>query len=302
VTGSAGFIGRNLVLRLLREGDTVIGVDRHSGAEPAHLAAGPRFVEELCDVDDCSAITRLCEQYRPDVIISLAEAVRHSLAEVVADSASSQSGVFRAALATGVKRVCLASSLVVYMGLEGPFREDMPLPIRSSVHIGAIKKASEVVGLWYADVTPLEVVVLRLANIYGPRYHSMMNTPSRYLFEALGRTAALEKPWLDPEIYRHLADFCHVDDCCEAFSLVAHAPKLEYRIYNIASGRGVDDEAIRAAAKAAVTGDEAVELIGSTNPNYLDITRISTELGFRPRHDIYSGMRAYREWLLDHDR
>lgn len=302
VTGSAGFIGRNLVLRLLGDGDTVVALDRVNGAEPAHREAGSKFIEEIGDADDRDTIAELLERYRPDVIVSLAEGVRGSLAEVVADSAASQSGLFQAALAAGVKRVCLASSLVVYMGLYGPFREDMPLPIHSSIHVGAIKKASEVVGSWYSHVMPLEVVAMRLANIYGPRYHSMMNTPSRYLFEALGRAIPGGKPMLDVELYRQLADFCYVDDCCEGISLIAHAPKLQHRIYNIASGYGVEDEEIRAAAQAASRRDQRVDPIRGANRNYLDITRLSSELGFRPKYDIYRGMRAYREWLEHNDR
>jgi len=298
VTGAAGFIGRNLVRHLLAAGETVVAVDR---ATIGDIDAGspPRFVEEACDAADAAQLTRLLETHRPGVVISLAEGLHGPLSEAVADSAAAQAALFKTALGAGVRRVVLASSITVYMGLEGPFHEDAPLPIASELHIGAMKKASEVLALWYDQVTPLEVVSLRLANIYGPRYHSMMNTPSRYLFEALGRPAGEGKPPLDPEIYRGVADFCHVDDCCEAILRVAQAPTLAHRIYNVGGGAGVTDLDIRHAVDQAVGRNTALEP-GETSRNFMDISRIRDELGFAPRYDLTDGMRAYREWLDEH--
>ncbi|MBV8594056.1 MAG: NAD(P)-dependent oxidoreductase [Caulobacteraceae bacterium] len=299
VTGSGGFIGRNLVRRLLDDGETVVGVDRQPSEEGATLADGRRFIEEIADTHNEEQLTDLFSRRRPDVVVSLAEGARGPVAEIVSDSVAGQSALFKTALATGVKRVCLASSLAVYLGLDGPFQEDAALPVRSTLHIGAIKKACEIIALWYDQVTPLEVVAVRLANIYGPRYHSMMNTPSRYLFEALGRPPIQNPRALDADLYRSLADFCHVDDCCAGISLVARAPTLAHRIYNIGGGRGVTDDDIRRAVARAVGVNDAGEPT-ETLTTYLDISRISDELGYRPRHDLDSGILAYRHWLEEH--
>jgi UDP-glucose 4-epimerase len=65
----------------------------------------------------------------------------------------------------------------------------MPLPLESASHTAAAKKAVEVLGLHFADSTGLPVVLLRLAAIYGPLYHSMANLPSRLCHAAVRRQA-----------------------------------------------------------------------------------------------------------------
>lgn len=297
VTGANGFIGRTLVLELLSRGESVVGIDRRPALDPAEVA-GTGYVEEIFDLADSALLEQAIATHRPRTVIALAEAFDGPPTALVARSVAAFNALLDMAREHGVQRVCFASSLVVYLGLDGPFREDMPLPMRSTIHIGAIKKSEELVAQWHADNSALEVVALRLANIYGPRYQTMMNTPSRYLFDALGRSYP-SRPTIDPEVYAQISDFCHVEDCAKGIAAVALADRLAHRIYNVGSGQGITDEALRRAVDLAV-GRNEVAASPEPSRNHLDIARLSGELGYRPRHDIDSGIKAYREWLAMH--
>ncbi|HKT14975.1 MAG TPA: NAD(P)-dependent oxidoreductase [Allosphingosinicella sp.] len=297
VTGANGFVGRNLVLELLSRGERVVGIDRRPALDPAEVA-GAGYAEEIFDLTDREMLKRAIGTHRPRTMIALAEAFDGPPTNLVARSVASFNALLDMASEHGVRRLCFASSLIVYLGLEGPFREEMPLPVHSPLHIGAIKKSEELSAQWYADNSALEIVALRLANIYGPRYQTMLNTPSRYLFDALGRSYP-SRPTIGAEIYAQISDFCHVEDCAKGIAAVALAEKLAHRIYNIGSGQGVTDEALRRAVDLAV-GRNEVAASPEPSRNHLDIARLSGELGYRPRHDIDSGIMAYCEWLETH--
>ncbi len=88
--------------------------------------------------------------------------------------------VLEAARGFGIKRVSLGSSGSVYGGIpEGPYREDMPLPVESRTQVEAFKKSMEIQAFHYADRADLNVLPLRIGSIYGPMYYSMFNAASR---------------------------------------------------------------------------------------------------------------------------
>jgi len=88
--------------------------------------------------------------------------------------------VLEAARGFGIKRVSLGSSGSVYGGIpEGPYREDMPLPVESRTQVEAFKKSMEIQGFHYADRADLNVLSLRIGSVYGPMYYSIFNAASR---------------------------------------------------------------------------------------------------------------------------
>lgn len=294
VTGANGFVGRSVVLELLKSGQRVVGVDRRPAMYPAEVA-GKDYDEQLIDLTDQAAVAALIDAVRPTTIIALAESADGAPADFVARGVCTLHHLLVSADAAGVKRVCFASSLTVYLGLAGPFTEDMALSVCPALHISAMKMGEEIEAHWYARNSGMEVVAMRLANIYGPRYSSMMNTPSRYLFGAIGREIP-PRPSLDKSIYDQLADFCHVEDCAHAIGLIATAPELTHRIYNVGGGQGVTDAMICRAVEGS--GPDPLAL---PTQNYLAVDRLGGELGYAPVHDIYSGMAHYRAWLEKHE-
>ena len=295
VTGSSGFIGRAVVSRLIGQGEHVVGMDLRSAGDAIDASSG-LFTEEIVDTKDDHALDELLARHRPDTIVALAETLQSDVGSLVSGGVAGVTKVMECARRRGVRRVCLASSVTVYLGLDGPFREDMPLPIKSPLSISAIKKAEEIAARWFSAQLGLEVVVMRLSNIYGPQYTSMRNAPSRYLFERLGRDIGDAPTMMSGDIYDRMADFCHVEDCANGIALIATADRLAHDTYNIGGGESVDDEAVRWAADAAM-GANTPRPSARPNANYMDIARAAEDLGYRPVHDIATGMKAYREWL-----
>ena len=94
-------------------------------------------------------------------------------------------------------------------------------------------------------------------------------------------------------------------DCAEALFHMQTSTSLTERIYNIGGGASVPLPAVLAAAQAVVP-DAAFAFGEGQDPfhkpaSYMDIERFARDTGFRPKHDINSGMAAYVTWLREHE-
>jgi UDP-glucose 4-epimerase len=176
VTGGAGFIGSQLVDRLVEDGYDVVAVDDLSAGRVENLTealtAGARL--ETADVTSADELRRLFMAHRPEVIFHLAaqievsRAVEDPLADATANVVGTLSAL-EAARACGARRFVLASSGGAIYGdaTEMPTPEDAPLAPLSPY--GAAKLAAEQYTALYNDLYGLSTVTLRLANVYGPR-------------------------------------------------------------------------------------------------------------------------------------
>ncbi len=206
-----------------------------------------------------------------------------------------------------LSRITLASSQAVYAGLpRGPFRESQRLRMQGSNPTEAFKKAEEVLAGHYADRAGMNVVLARLAGIYGPGYHSMVNLPSRICHAAVkGRAFSATGPDGSPTQYEaDEQDLCYVKDAARGLRLLHSAPKLRHRVYNIGSGLPVRADAIVAATRKAVPGFD-VKLAPGSRPGgrtnvYMDISRVRRDAGYEPQYDIDRGIGDYVSWLKNH--
>ena len=167
VTGGAGFIGSNLVYRLVDEGFSVCVVDNlHTGCldNLRDVLDGVRF--ERCDVKD------LLKLSLPKVDVILHQGVYSSSPmyredpRLVADAVAGGVAVLELARRHGAK-VVVASTSSIYNGLPLPWREDMQ-PIPFDFYTEA-RLAVERVAAVYSKLYEVPVVVLRYFSIYGPR-------------------------------------------------------------------------------------------------------------------------------------
>jgi UDP-glucose 4-epimerase len=175
VTGGAGFIGSHLIDRLLAGGAaSVRAVDNFSRGRLenlAHLRHEPRFELVECDIRDrtslSAAFKRASLVYHLAAQSSVVGAVRNADYTFETNVVGTYN-VLRAAVDEGVSRVLFASSREVYgEPISLPVLEESPLlPINS---YGASKVAGEVFCRAFRREFSLETVILRLANVYGPR-------------------------------------------------------------------------------------------------------------------------------------
>ncbi|MHB1139328.1 MAG: NAD-dependent epimerase/dehydratase family protein, partial [Microthrixaceae bacterium] len=180
VTGGAGFIGSNLVDRLLAEGHAVEAVDNLSSGRLANLAdarANRDHEFSFHQMDICDpAVAELLERRRPDVIFHLAAQidVRVSVQDPVLDARINVLGtlnVLEGARRSGARKVVFASSGGTIYGVVDP--EDLPVTEAHSQHpvapYGVSKKVATDYLHAYRELHQIEYTSLALANVYGPR-------------------------------------------------------------------------------------------------------------------------------------
>jgi UDP-glucose 4-epimerase len=302
ITGGLGFIGLHTARGLLDRGESVVLTQYHVAREPAFLRdeLGKRaFVEQL-DVTDAAALAAIGRRHHIDGVVHLAVPGLGALepGEELRVNMLGLLNILQAAREWQVKRVSIASSVAVYGGApSGPFLEDMPLRTTGGSATEAFKKAIESLGAYYGGRTGLDVVMLRIAGVYGPLYHSMSNLPSRLVHAAVsGQPLALRG-----ELAEDTADLCYVLDCAEGIALLQTAPSLNHRVYNLGFGRVTTNRELADAIRAAVPGFEADLLPGrSANARddaYMDLSRIRQDTGYEPRWPVERAVADYIEWL-----
>ncbi|NJM56133.1 MAG: NAD-dependent epimerase/dehydratase family protein, partial [Verrucomicrobiae bacterium] len=238
VTGAAGFIGSNLVDRLLADGHSVTGWDNFStGQEPfvANALKHPKFKLVRGDNLDLDALTRAMAGC--DTVFHLAANadVRFGLNHPRKDLEQNTIATFNvleAMRANGIKRIAFSSTGSVYGEAEViPTPEDAPFPIQTSLY-AASKVAGEALIHSYCEGYGFEGYVFRFVSILGERYTH-------------GHVFDFYKQLLDhPDHLRVLGDgtqrksYLHVGDCVNAILHVMAAgtalkAKHRVEVYNL---------------------------------------------------------------------
>ena len=307
ITGGMGFIGLHTARSFLDAGEDVVITWYQTWREPGFIKDeyGKRVTVEKADVAQGSVVRDLAKKHRADHIVHLAVPGLGAL-----DAASDYHvnmdgliGVLEAAREAEVKRLSFASSVAVYSSLPaGPYREDARLPVESGNPTEAFKKSWEILALQYARAAHVEVVSLRIGGIWGPVYHSMANLPSRLAHAAArGTEPDYSASRAGVPYAEDTNDFCYVKDTANAIVLVQLADQLEHRIYNISTGQAVPVSRL-AAAVNAVKPEVELGIKEGRGPrykddNYMDVSRLKTELGFEPAYTVETAMADYIAWL-----
>ncbi|KAA0232965.1 MAG: UDP-glucose 4-epimerase [Acidimicrobiales bacterium] len=307
VTGGAGFIGSNLVDRLLVEDHTVDVVDDLSSGSLANLAdarAEPdhRFKFHQMDIRD-PAIVDLFKRREYEAVFHLAAQidVRLSVEDPVLDAMLNVIGslnVLEGARAAGTKKVVFATSGGTIYGHIEP--EDLPVSESHPMHplspYGVSKKAVVDYLYAYRELHQIEYTALALANVYGPRQdpHGEAGVVAIFANRFMGG----EECWIygDGEQTR---DFVYVDDVVDAF--VRAAERGSGLLLNI--GRGVEvsvNQLYRAMAAVAGIDEDPVykpPRPGELERSAVDPARAKIHLGWEPWTDLDSGVKATYDWF-----
>jgi UDP-glucose 4-epimerase len=306
VTGGLGFIGSHTVQALLDLGEGCVLVQRRAAEVPASLA-GAQVAVEQADITDLTALLDVGTRHKITGIVHLAGSMpwppsSDQPIEAARKAIGSLLNVLQAAQDWGVERVGVASTIGVYGGLtvEGPLREDMPLPMTSPHVIPAFKKIGELLNDHLAGATGIDIVNYRIGAIWGPLGRAADPFfPASQLVHAAARGTAPDLSLLRPPVYAEDAlDLCYVKDCGRGLALLQLADHLSYRTYNVASGRATTNAEVIAAIKKVVPDAQADLPTGETGQqNYLDITRIHQDTGYQPAYDTERAVTDYIAWL-----
>lgn len=335
VTGAAGFIGFHLALRLLREGERVIGFDslndyydvslkraRLAELEKAAASSPGEFRLIEADLADRAAIDQAFAQYRFDRVVHLAAqaGVRYSLTHPRSYVQSNLVGfinILEACRHQQVPHLTYASSSSVYGANRTlPFSVEQNVDHPLSLY-AATKKANELMAHSYSHLYQLPTTGLRFFTVYGP-----WGRPDMALF--IFTKAILEGKPID--VFNHgqmRRDFTYIDDIVEGVYRTSEAiatadPKWSgedpnpatsvapYRIYNIGNSQPVSlghfvSVIERKLDRRAIRNDLPMQP-GDVTATYADIEALEQAVGFRPSTPIEVGIGRFIDWYRDYYR
>jgi UDP-N-acetylglucosamine/UDP-N-acetyl-alpha-D-glucosaminouronate 4-epimerase len=295
VTGGGGFIGSNLVRRLLERGDDVRVLDNFSTGNRRNLDGIEDEIEmvegDLRSYERVHNATRGVELvFHQGALPSVPRSVQDPLT-TAAVNVEGTLNVLLAARDEDVGRVVFASSSSVY-GNSGtlPRREGQaPDPISP---YAVSKLAAEHFCVSFSRVYRLETVCLRYFNVFGPR----QDPSSQYAAVVPRFVAAIGEGRAVP-VYgdgEQSRDFTFVDNVVDANLLAAGAADVSGTVLNVATGRSfsVNDlaDAIGAVLGRPVEKSYLPTRAGDVRDSWADIAEARRLLGFEPRVGLEEGL------------
>ena len=335
VTGSPGFIGANLVLRLLREmnGGTVISLDNMNDYyDPALKEYRLGLIEEAAktsrakhvfikgSIADKTLVSSVFSEYSPAVAVNLAAqaGVRYSIEHPDVYIESNITGFFNileACRKYPVEHLVYASSSSVYGGNKKvPFSTSDKVDDPVSLY-AATKKSNELMAHAYSKLYDIPSTGLRFFTVYGPA-----GRPDMFYFSATKKLVKGETI----QIFNYgncKRDFTYVDEIVEGvYRVMQGAPERmtgedglpvpPYAIYNIGGGTPenlldyvstLQEELVRAKVLPEDYDFEAHRRLVPMQPGDVPVTfadskGLEDDYGFKPTTGIREGLRAFAEW------
>ncbi|MBV9134437.1 MAG: NAD(P)-dependent oxidoreductase, partial [Chloroflexi bacterium] len=302
-----GFIGLHTARSFLDAGQDVVVTYHQNRREPDFLQPflGVRRNIKKLNVLDERRVNEVIQKHQPEGVVYLAVPALAGVspAEEFKTNTGGYLNVLEACRAAGVRRLSVTSSLAVYNSVkERPWREDMTFPVTSNNPTEAYKKGLEILGLYFGQRTGLDVVMLRVAGIFGPMYHSMANLPSRLAHAAAhGRAPDFNGMRYGPPKADDGSDACYVKDVGEGIRLVHMAATLQHKVYNVGNGRATRNAELVEAIREVVPEFECELPPGGDSDNrYMDLSRTTAEVGYKPKIGVERGLAEYVAWLRTH--
>ena len=298
VTGGAGFIGSNLVARLVGLESTVTVLDNLSSGYSVNLAPFPsvRFVNG--DVRDARTVSEAFAG--ADTVFHLAASVgnKRSLDNPIEDAEVNVLGtiqVLEAARRLGIRKVVVSSSAGIFGELKTlPIREDHAVEPDSPY--GCTKLCEEKLSLAYARLYGFDAVCLRYFNVFGPnqRFDAYGNVIPIFVFQMLrGETLTI---FGDGEQTR---DFVHVSDVVQANLLAAEREGVS-GAFNLGSGTRVTINRLVELIADASGGRPSVrygpQRPGDVRDSLADISAAQRTLGYRPSAALHLALAEDIYW------
>lgn len=303
VTGAAGFIGSNLVDRLLADGKTVVGYDNLSTGRPEFLAQarqspGFRFIEG--DVLDGGALTAAMVDVETVFHLSANADVRFGLDHPRKDldqNTVATFNVLEAMRANGVGSIAFSSTGSIYgEAAVIPTPEDAPFPVQTSLY-GASKLAGEGLIAAYAEGYGMTAHIFRFVSILGERYtHGHVFDFSRRLSQDPTTLHVLGNG-------RQRKSYLYVHDCIDAMLHAMARARDKVNIFNLGTDHYVEvndsigwiTRHLGVTPKLVYAGGER-GWVGDNPFIFLDTKRIR-DLGWAPKLSIEQGIVRTLAWL-----
>jgi UDP-glucuronate 4-epimerase len=305
VTGAAGFIGSHAAQALLERGYRVIGVDNFCDfydrtwkeINLKSIHGEPVEVEEI-DIIDGPRIDQLVARTRPIAILHLAAmaGVRPSIEQpgyYARVNVEGTTHLLQAAVNHKVGKFLFASSSSVYGNLgRVPFHEEDPVAEPISPY-AATKRAGELLCHTYWHLYKLPVFCLRFFTVYGPRQRPDLAIHKFIRLISQGKPVPMFGDGSTSRDYTFITDIV-----AGILASLEHCDR--YRIYNLGGSEPITLRGLIAAIENAVGKkaiiDQRPSQPGDVERTFADLTRASTELGYKPSTPLADGLREFVDW------
>ncbi|MCD9097676.1 NAD-dependent epimerase [Luteimonas fraxinea] len=324
VTGTAGFIGSHVAMRLLDRGDEVIGFDNMSDyydvtlkqARLARFADNPRYTHIAADLADREAVEAAFATHKPQRVINLAAqaGVRYAATNPHVYVSSNVTGflhILEGCRHHGVEHLVFASTSSVYgANTKMPFSEHQSTEHPLTLY-AASKKANEQMAHSYSHLYGVPSTGLRFFTVYGP-----WGRPDMALF-LFTKAILAGEPIKVFNHGRHKRSFTYVDDIVEGvIRTLDQSPtgnsewdgrrpdpassNAPYRIYNIGNEQPVEllryiellEQSLGRKAKMEMFPLQA----GDVPDTEADVSELIKNVGYRPRVAVDVGVTNFVDW------
>lgn len=331
VTGTAGFIGSHVALKLLERGDEVIGFDslndyydvRLKKARLARFIEHPRYTHIHADLADRAAVESAFATHKPQRVINLAAqaGVRYAAENPHVYVASNVTGflhILEGCRQHSVEHLVFASTSSVYgANTAMPFSEHQSAEHPLTLY-AATKKANEQMAHSYAHLYGIPSTGLRFFTVYGP-----WGRPDMALF-LFTKAILAGEPIKVFNHGRHKRSFTYVDDIVEGVIRTldrvpgknadwnGNAPDpassgvAPYRLYNIGNEQPVEllryievlEQCLGRKAKMDMLPLQA----GDVPDTEADVTELIQSVGYAPKISVATGIANFVSWYRDYYR
>lgn len=298
VTGGAGFIGSHIVDAYIADGHQVTVVDDLSSGKKEQVHAKAAFVQ--MDIRD-PAMGGVFRSGSFDIVNHHAAQmdVRRSVADPAFDAAVNILGglnILEHARTTGVKKIIFASTGGAIYGEQERFPADEDHPTRPLSPYGITKLATEKYLYYYQQVFGMDHVILRYANVYGPRQNPHGEAGVVAIF--CSKMLAGEQPVINGD-GTQTRDYTYVRDVVEANRLAVNVRGSA--LYNVGTGIETDVNTLFHALRKILQPDcpekHAPAKAGEQKRSVISYGRIQKSLGWSPRVSILDGLAMTAEFF-----
>ena len=325
VTGSAGFIGSALTLRLLDRGDEVFGIDNHNDYYNPELKQSrldrqmlySKYTHKKIDIKDSLSVSNFFKIYKPHRVVNLAAqaGVRYSIENPLTYIDSNLVGfgnILEGCRHNGVDHLVYASSSSVYGA-----NTSIPFSIKDNVDhplslYAATKKANELMAHTYSHLYNLPTTGLRFFTVYGPWDRPDMALQKFTKSILLGEKIKIFNHG------NHRRDFTYIDDIVEGIIHVLDKPaspnlmwdgnkpdpsssSAPWRLYNIGNNRPINImEYIREIEKILNINAKKEFLpiqAGDVPDTWANVDDLIKDFNYQPNTSIQQGIANFVDWF-----
>jgi len=330
VTGSAGFIGSMLSIRLLERDDEVVGIDNHNNyydpkikeARLERLIKYKNYKHYKTDLNDNKKLSEIFKIHKFQKVVNLAAqaGVRYSIENPLAYINSNIVGfahILENCRNNKVEHLVYASTSSVYgANTKMPFSEHDSVNHPLSVY-AASKKSNELMAHSYSYLYQLPTTGLRFFTVYGP-----WGRPDMALFK-FTKAIIEEKPIDVFNNGKHTRDFTYIDDIVEGVIKTLDNPatsnvnwnskqpdpatsRAPWRIYNIGNNNPVQLMDYIKALEKTLGKKAKINFLplqpGDVPDTYANVDNLKKKFNYKPSTSVISGVSNFVKWYKDYFR